>query len=174
MRKYLFIEGTDDLSNGNLREGFHKLLEKEIGGRMPTIAMSGGKSQSIGKFKNSKESKLLCDLDAAKSEIEKDLEDNELKELRESVFYMIQEMEGWFLSQPEILDKFYNFKVSGKLAKKHGDQFSHPDEELMRVTKDSKKGQYHKVNHGVELLKLLDTKKLMTDFPEFKRLIDSF
>jgi hypothetical protein len=171
-RSYLFIEGTKDISNGNLREGFNKLLVKKLEGKMPTISMGDGKKQTIDKFKNSSNSNMLCDLDAAEAKIADDLKENEISEYKDSVFYMIQEMEAWFISQPEILDNFYNVAISKKLTKKHASLFEEPDKELQRITKDTKKKTYHKVNHGAQLLKLLDIDKLMKDFPEFKRLIE--
>jgi len=171
-RKYLFIEGTKDTNNGNLREGFSKLLEKKVKGKMPTISMADGKQQTIDKFKNSLSSNLLCDLDAIESEIENDLKKNDIYQNKDSVFYMIQEMEAWFISQPELLDKFYNSPVSKKLPKKHACEFVEPDQELQRITKDTDKGVYHKVRHGTQLLKQLDADKLFNEFPDFKRLIE--
>jgi hypothetical protein len=171
-RSYLFIEGTTDTSNGNLREGFNKLLVKKLEGKMPTISMGDGKKQTIDKFKNSSNSNMLCDLDAPEAKIADDLNENEITEYKDSVFYMIQEMEAWFISQPEILDNFYNFDISKRLTKKHASLFEEPDKELQRITKDTAKKAYHKVKHGTQLLKLLDIEKLMSDFPEFKRLID--
>ena len=91
---------------------------------MPTISMGDGKSQTIRKFLNAEGSKLLCDLDAAASEIENDLKKNGLSEHKDFVYYMIQEMEAWFISQPEILDKFYAKKISTKLAKKDAQLFT--------------------------------------------------
>jgi hypothetical protein len=171
-RSYLFIEGTTDISNGNLREGFNKLLVKKLEGKMPTISMGDGKKQTIDKFKNSSNSNMLCDLDAPETKIADDLKENDIFDYKVSVFYMIQEMEAWFISQPEILDNFYNFDISKRLVKKHASLFVEPDKELQRITKDTAKKAYHKVNHGAQLLRLLDIEKLMKDFPEFKRLID--
>jgi hypothetical protein len=86
-------------------------------------------------------------------------------------------MESWFLSQPDILDKFYGLdnnkkKVSEKISKKKAIEIPHPDEELMRITKNTQKGKYHKIKHAVELLKLLDANKLEIDFLDFKKLIE--
>lgn len=172
VRSYLFIEGTTDTSNGNLRQGFNKLLVKKLAGKMPTISMGDGKKQTIDKFKNSSNSNMLCDLDAPKTKIADDLKENGISDYADSVFFMVQEMEAWFISQPEILDQFYNSKISTKLAKKHASLFEEPDKELQRITRDTARKTYHKVNHGAQLLKLLDIDKLMEDFPEFKRLID--
>ena len=97
-----------------------------------------------------------------------------LTDRKASVFYMIQEMESWFISQPAILDDFYGEPISAKLAKKPAAAFTEPDKELQRLTKSNKKrGEYHKVRHGAQLLKMLDANKLYNDFSDFKRLIDA-
>jgi hypothetical protein len=171
-RKYLFIEGAKETKNGNLREGFSKLLAQLIPGKMPTISMGEGKSQTIDKFKNSNDSKLLCDLDAPEADRKKDLKYYELDKEKDSVFYMIQEMESWFISQPEILDSFYAQEISKKLKKKPASEFAEPDKELQNLTKNTRKGPYKKVNHGVQLLKKLDANRLYNDFPDFKNLIE--
>ena len=173
-RKYLFIEGTKDTANGNLREGFSKLIEQRAKLKMPIISMGEGKSQTIDKFVNSENSKLLCDLDADENQVDNDLKNYKLTDRKASVFYMIQEMESWFISQPAILDNFYGEPISAKLAKKPAAAFTEPDKELQRLTKSNKKrGEYHKVRHGAQLLKMLDANKLYNDFSDFKRLIDA-
>jgi hypothetical protein len=171
MVKYLFIEGTKDNSNGDLRQGFRKLFEKKVKGSMPRISMGEGKDQTIKKFINAPNAKILCDLDAPPAEIENDLKKHKIIGHRESVFYMIQEMEAWFISQPKILDEFYNSPISKRLVQKHGSDFNEPDKELQNITKDTLKGTYHKVRHGV-LLEMLDANKLSNDFSDFRRLIE--
>ncbi len=98
-------------------------------------------------------------------------------EFRDKVFYMIQEMESWFLSQPDILDKFYGLdnckkSISDRIKKTKAAEIEHPDEELMRITKTTRKGEYHKIKHAVELLKLLDANRLEIEFSDFKKLIE--
>jgi len=50
-------------------------------------------------------------------------------------------------------------------------EFDKPYERLKELTRDTKKGKYHKVKHGVELLKKLDSSKLEIHFPDFADLI---
>lgn len=182
----LFVEGEPNSPNGDLRQGFSKLLVQKLKGKMPKIIMGGGylqggKSQTIHKFKTNKLEAdmflLLIDLDKPESEVSKDLEENSLTDKKDNVFYMIQEMESWFLSQADILDTFYGIdgfgkKVSEKIVKKRITDIANPDEELIKITKNTKRGQYHKIRHAVELLKLLDATKLENDFTDFKRLIE--
>lgn len=177
----LFIEGESNSPNGDLRQGFISLLKKLLEGKLPRIIMGDGKKQTIDKFLNNRfdaQSLLLVDLDAEEIERENDLNKNGLAKYSESVFYMIQEMEAWFLSQPNILEEFYgkdkNGKnISSKIIKNKAELISNPDEVLQKITKNcNKKATYHKIKHAVELLMLLDAKKLVEEFPDFRNLIE--
>ena len=48
--KRLYIEGSANTANGNLRIAFSKLLEKELKGNMPRIVMGDSKSHTIEKY----------------------------------------------------------------------------------------------------------------------------
>ena len=168
----LFIEGTRDTSNGDLREGFRKLLEKKVWGAMPRISMGDGKKQTIDKFLHSDHAKMLCDLDNPPEHVEADLREHGLLDCRDKVFYMIQEMEAWILSQPDVLDKFYCEEVSSRIPKKHSMLTAESDKELQNITRNSRKGKYHKVRHGAQLLQMLDAGRLYDEFTDFKRLVD--
>lgn len=180
-KKILFIEGEPNTPNGDLRQGFAKLLGKIIESQLPRINLGGGKSQTIRKFLKNKfdadVSLLLIDLDGPEEEKEQDIRDNDLLPRRENIFYMVQEMETWFLSQPDVLDRFFGVdsrqkKVSDKLSKRKITEIPDPKGELKNATKDSKRGEYHEIKHGVELLKLLDAKQLEDIFIDFKNLIE--
>lgn len=181
-KSILYIEGEPNTPNGDLRQCFSKLFEKRLKGKLPKTILGAGKKLTIDKFKNNRlEAQmflLLVDLDGKEDKIEADLEEHQLLDHRENVFYMIQEMENWFLSQPKILDEYYGKdtvtkkKISEKLPKKKAVDIDNPDKVLQGLTKTTPRGEYHKITHAVELLKLLDASKLEVDFPEFKRLID--
>lgn len=167
----LFVEGTKDTSNGDLRKGFNKLLSKKLSGKMPRIVMGDGKKQAIDKFQNSNNSLLLCDLDGPEEKRERDISEHSLYESQHRVYYMIQEMEAWFISQPDILDKFYSTDLTKKIPRKPATAFENPDEKLQDWTRETSKGKYHKVRHGTILLEMLDADRLMNYFPDFKRLV---
>lgn len=173
-KKMLFIEGTSDTSNGVLSQGFNKLLKQKLEGNMPKINMADGKNHAITKFKNNKISEkgyLLIDLDNVEESKDLEITNNSLSSYRAFTFFMIQEMESWFLSQPAILDKYYNMDLSSKIPKKHAKEIPNPAEFLEDLTKSSTKGKYHKVNHGTALLELLDATKLASDFKDFGDLV---
>ena len=182
----LFVEGEPNSPNGDLRMGFSKLLAKMVKGKLPRIILGGGfsqggKSQTIQKFKTNKLEAdlilLLVDLDKPESERDNDLKKEKLWDRKDCVFYMIPEMESWFISQPDVLDCFYGLdnnkkRISSKIPQRKASEIEHPDELLMRITKSTKKGEYHKVKHAIELLQLLDANRLANDFPDFRMLIE--
>jgi hypothetical protein len=173
--KTLYVEGSLDAGNGDLRQGFSCLLEKKLKGKMPRIVMGGGKKNAIDKFINSNDVRtffLLVDLDKVESFRKNDIDDYGLESKEEFVFFMIQEMEAWFLSQLDILDSFCKSKISTKIPEKDPREIEKSDEFLQNLTKSSKKRKYHKVKHGVELLKKLDPDILYEKFNAFKNMID--
>lgn len=175
VEKILFIEGTSETATGNLREGFHKLLFQLLEGNMPRIIMGNDGLATIRFFKKNKLSKysfLLIDLDAPASEKDQKIIENELEDYNDEVFFMILEMESWFITQPIILDEYYGEKISHKIKTADAESISEPDKFLIELTKNSKRGRYHKVKHGVELLKKLDAKKLAKTSGEFSALIE--
>ena len=174
-RKFLFIEGTLDTTNGDLRQGFNKLLAQELETQMPRIIMGGNTKATLKKYRNPNlncKNFALIDLDCMESEKPTVLISHELNE-SDQVYFMIQEMETWFLSQPSILDAFYGEQISHKIPKKDVKLINSPDEFLQNLTKATRKGKYHKVNHGVALLNLLNAKTLINDFNDFSGLIEN-
>ncbi len=137
--------------------------------------MGNGKTQAIRKFKKNKLSDfsyLLIDLDNVESEKGTELLKYKVSTKEDAIFFMIQEMEAWFLSQPHILDDFYKVSISSKLTKRNPKEIADPVAVLQKATKNTRKGKYHKVKHGTALLELLDAKKLKKSFSEFEKLID--
>ncbi|MEM9885096.1 MAG: DUF4276 family protein [Bacteroidota bacterium] len=173
-KKILFIEGTSDKSNGDLSQGFYKLLRQELEGNMPKIAMANGKMHAIKKFKNSKSafSFLLIDLDVSEELKEEQIMEMGLQKQEDWVFFMVQEIEAWFMSQPNILDDYYHIDISSKLKGKQPKKIKKPSEELKNLTKHLPKKTYHKVRHAADLLQRLNAQKLRIDFKEFDRLIE--
>ncbi|HAO20422.1 MAG: hypothetical protein BWK80_36995 [Desulfobacteraceae bacterium IS3] len=184
VEKILFIEGTTDDTNGDLRQGFRRLLSQKLRGVMPRIVMGDGIATTLKKFlsninvnnkrKRSEHSFLLIDLDNPKSEKDNKISDYNITDYKNYIFFMIQEMETWFLLQPEILDDYYGKEISKNIRNKNSEQIeaiSKPAEYLMKLTKDTKKGKYHKVRHGVSLLEKINADELAKKSSEFETLI---
>ena len=176
VNKILFIEGSRDRTNGILAQGFHKLIFQECKGNMPRIVMSDDKNNAIAKFLNNRLSEyafILIDLDKPACDKNNDLIENCLISFSSFVFYMIQEMEAWFLSQPDVLNGFYGIDFRKKLKLKHPMDIPNPDEFLQKLTKNTKRGEYHKISHGTELLSRLKSSQLRIDFDDYNNLIEA-
>lgn len=184
VKNTLYIEGTADLDNGNLRKAFSQLLEKELKGKMPQIIMGDGINQTVDKFMlkpllPNERRFLLIDSDNFLTEEGRQIKIKELNASKpskkhpldkENSFFMIQEAEAWILSQPDVLKKF-GINISS-LPKKNVMEIIKPSEELSRLYKKNHK-EYHKVTDFSKLFPQLDTKELKTYFVDFSRLIST-
>jgi hypothetical protein len=154
VNRVLYIEGTKDDTNGDLREGFRILLEQKLKGKMPRLVMGNGKEETMNFFNNERlnvkytHRNVVVDSDA--TELEKSREEREKR--APDLFFMVQEMEAWFLSQPEILDERFGVAVSKKIPSGDVTNIPDPSDKLYQWTKDCKM-PYHKVHHGVLCLK---------------------
>ncbi|MEM0993068.1 MAG: DUF4276 family protein [Bacteroidota bacterium] len=174
-KKVLIIEGSASTATGDLKNGFSALLRNVIDQDMPKIFMGNGKFQAIKRFKKHKKADfcfLLIDLDKDEEFKEEELKNLKLDQYKDWVFFMVQEVEAWFISQPEVLDHYYQTPISSKLPKKRTQQIKKPSDILKSITKKTKKGTYNKKEHAIALLKILDAQQLRTDFEEFDRLIE--
>ncbi|KHD08791.1 hypothetical protein PN36_15025 [Candidatus Thiomargarita nelsonii] len=139
---------------------------------------------------------LLIDLDAPKEKREERL--NQYKPFDTSkIFFMIQEMEAWILSQIDKIEEFG--KTEGLIRKrdnedinnnslmknKHPEEINKPSEKLDTILRqyfdvvkirrgfERKIGKrYSKAKDGPKLIGLLNLQILMQDFDEAKRLVD--
>lgn len=181
----IFVEGDP-----RLREGFDYLFGTYMSNNKP-FRMSKGKQDSLNKLKADLGNTLhnaLIDLDRRETEREQDLIDNGVYTVRERVYYMVQEMEGWFLSQPEILDNHFNLRLSTLVNEKyqgvHAKEISNPAGKLDEFIKaavstnavidQNKKTRtnYDKVSDAIKLLKKLDLQRLKQDFTDVNSLTE--
>lgn len=179
--KVLFIEGTSDDTNGDLGRGFSALLKQKLASKMPRVIMGNGISETIDKYKNAKSYSLitvLVDLDGKgdmirqgefASSIETKRNYHELTD-KDLIYFMIQKMESWFLSQPNVLKDYFK-KEFKKIPFDHVSKIESPDIELMKMTRDLKFKSYHKVRDGSRLLERLNLEQLENTFPDVKEMI---
>lgn len=168
-----------------LRSAFASMLEKRYKGKMPTIIMGGAKSNTVHDYQKSTSNPsviklLLIDLDAADSDANKkgDLENHQLLDHQDCVFYMIQEMEAWFIHQPAAIDMAFPRQGTKGLVSGHVpttrpvSDIKNPKEHMHTAFRAAKRPRYKEVNDGANILTFLDIGQLCRDDAEFKKLID--
>ena len=200
----IVIEGgvlpNDDISVQTLdnsqkfRESFYNILYKLIDKQAfnINIQLGSGFKQAIIFFKSQldRNSILLIDLDNFKAYRDNKLIKLGLENYKDNVFFMIQEMEAWILSQPEQIDECYKnnykrehseFKISDDqlLRGKHPEEITKPSWVLKVLLKryfsyekrgKIKKKEYGKLKDAPDLLNLLDASKLPDIFIDVNRL----
>ncbi len=188
------------------RESFRRLFSSVFPNQDELrIMIENGSSnnQTVTFFKNAAvenaQTLLLLDLDAPKLERNNRLDGLELTDLESRVFFMIQKMEAWILSQPDKIEacfahyRYGNARIheDNNLVGIHPENIRHPDDVLntilsryFRYQKQGKtlklKYQGGKLKLAPDLIELLDFEQLSTDFDdarfmrrEIRRLIDN-
>ena len=182
-----------------LRNAIRKLLEQKVPTSEVnlTIDPRAGERKVVKDFKIAPNNPLLLvDMDGAETELKNRLKyfDIEQEHTENRVFFMIQKMEAWILSQPDVLEKYvkkeyltYKRRREGKaieddniLKNKHPKDIEEPDKKLHTllgryfVEKDKKKVKYEsKLTTGAALLELLDIQKLSNTFTDVKKLLEA-
>lgn len=171
---FVIIEGEHTSGDPNLRVGMGELLRKALTKGSIKIKPLGGRSEAIKRFKKQRGPDimlLLIDLDGPPSRRKSELQKEGLSTYSSDVFFMIQEMEAWFISQSDILIDHWGEDLFQNFRNRNPRQIAKPSKELEKCTKGSKHGTYGKISDGARLLKKLDPQKLKADFTDFKKLI---
>lgn len=172
VKTVVYIEGSSSKVNGDLRKGFRTLLSKKVASEKFQIIPCNDKHSAVRMFNKDKSNKkvVVTDLDKHENFREQEVESLGLKNQDEGCFFMVQEMEAWFLSQPEICklvfgNQFPNFTGDAK-------NVENPSKKLKEMTA-YKKHPYHKVKHATDLLENLNIDELENNFPDVKRLVET-
>ncbi len=201
MKIILVIEGGSPLHSDidsekspdtiKLQEGFYRLLGQEVPRNQLDIRMAADWITCRSRFKDLKKENnnnafLLVDSDAPNESKEAKRIERKLKP-KEAVFFMVQEMEAWFLSQPDKVEEHYDTWMARKETRfaeeitESPQDYSKPSKELINIItgyyyKERKgvevKPKFRKLRDGAALLELLDLDKLQNDFQDVKRLIE--
>ena len=87
---------------------------------------------------------------------------------------MVQAMEAWFVADPTSLSEYYGHGFREDALSNEQDLESvttyNLNHWLRRATRRSSKGDYQKIKHASELLKLIDRKRFAARCPHCKRL----
>ena len=212
---HIFVEGiaTFDSNDVNtidrsaeFRRAFHKLLSQSIENEQIALSIepatgwkAAAKTYIRHKQKRDKSYCLLIDLDGRIDQ--KPIRLNEslagmdeiLADFQNEVFFMVQEMEAWILSQPDVIENYANDKgYKRKLEKKvkehhflrvHPIEISKPSEKIKTIFREyfeeqiERKSQikikaveYHKTKIAPDLIEMLDFQKLTETFEDAKNL----
>lgn len=195
------VEGLVINNSAALRQSLTQLFEQGIENRnfRFVVEMGSGEKQTIKffqeKYKQDANILLLIDLDAPKPEKEQKLNwifanwQIEEAQVRERIFFMIQAMESWILSQPEKIENYYKSeKTSSKsfaeddiLFGKKPEEIAKPADKLNtllarhfayeKAGKKKKRKYVSKLKDGADLIALLDLSQLRRDFDEVEKLI---
>lgn len=180
-----------------LRESFHKLLSKAFNPDTFNliVEVGAGYKNAAKSFKdyaqNDSKTLLLIDLDGAKSTKQTRLTELEIEVFSNRVFFMIQEMEAWILSQPESIEACYNPRfirekseikirdAESKLFKDHPEEFINPTRILETIlgryysekkSNVKKKKKYGKLKDAPLLIEYLNINQLIETFEDLKSL----
>ena len=179
-----------------LRESFYNIMSQLISPNKFNISIKqgSGNKQTIKFFKSriqkQKNSILLIDLDDKKNKKKQKLIDFELNDYDGNVFFMVQEMEAWIISQIDKVDlyyegKFLRKKINTKLSDDENISLKHPEEivkpsKILKIilgryfsyTMNKKRNKkYSKLKDGADLLSILDADELKKTFSDFNDLI---
>jgi len=178
------------ISNTNiLRQSFYELLTQQFS---PydfnlVIKMGSGEKQTVKFLKNSSVDAIaLIDLD------HKDKKDKlatlEASDFAKQIFFMVQTMEAWILSQPDKIELYgkneYLTRVKSNslieedksIKDKHPESLIHPDAILKTILKryfkqgNRKKG-YGKLKDAPKFINLLELDKLVATFEDVRNMV---
>ena len=93
------------------------------------------------------------------------------------VFWMVELMESWFLADPEALAKYYgkDFLTSAIGGTQDVEKIQKADvlHRLKQASRNTQKGEYHKVKHAPHLLERLDPDRVQKHASHCRKLFDA-
>ncbi|TKG93793.1 DUF4276 family protein [Puteibacter caeruleilacunae] len=178
-----------------LRESFYKLLSQVISPQdfNLEIEMGAGEKNACKIFKNTiskQECTLLIDLDGGNEIRNQRLAYLEVQEYADFVFFMIQQMEAWILSQPTAIEKTMSHLNREKQDQRLNNDpifqtapydIQHADDKLNTILAryysfikrgKKKKKKYGKLKDAPLFIANLDVNQLMETFNDVNRLIE--
>lgn len=186
----VFLEGGGDQQRTltECRKGFRLLFQKIIPeGRQPRLVACGGRKQAYDRFcgalrvKDAGAPLLLVDAEApVRSNVWDHLKNGDgwtkpQGATENHVHLMVQCMEAWFLAEKGILAEYYGqgFSTAALPGNSNIEDVLKVDVQnaLVAATRHSEtKGQYHKTEHGFDILALLTPEVLRRCSPHADRL----
>ena len=188
--------GAATIANSErLREAFHKLFSQIFPSDTFKLMVEtcGSYTKAVHTFKKYAERDnscaLLIDLDAGQEFRNDKIGMHQLSDFQNRVFFMIQEMESWILSQPEAIERACDDRfqrkhpkqgLSGdKLFQQHPETISNPSEALDKLLKshycENKNGvqkdkKYGKLKDAPIFIESLNIRLLQNTFVDVEML----
>jgi hypothetical protein len=89
---------------------------------------------------------------------------------QESIFWMVQIMESWFLVDIEALQALFKGRLNQAALKRNPNVEEIPKAAVLASLKNATNGEYHKVKHGTKLLEFIDPAKVRRAAPNCDRM----
>jgi hypothetical protein len=89
---------------------------------------------------------------------------------QDSVFWMVQIMESWFLADVDALKAVFKAKLSEAVLSWNPKVEQIPKEDVLERLQKAANGEYDKVKHGKKLLELIDPAKVRKAAPNCERM----
>jgi hypothetical protein len=187
----IYVEGGGDQADGKrlLRIGFSQFFKNALSKNVKVIPC-GGRDQAFDNFKIAlKDHATALNLLLVDAEAAVDGMDDPWTHLQkrdrwqrpsavkvDQCHLMVQTMEAWFLADKQALQQFYEkgFNANALSRNQNVEEIAKAQLELSLIaaTKLTSKGEYHKINHASELLKIIDPAKVRKASPHFDRLMN--
>lgn len=181
------------MNTQRLRLSLYNLLSQGIDNQAirVKIELGSGEKQTVNFFKSQPNAYLLIDMDGKKESRSKRLAYFNLEEenFKDKIYFMIQKMEAWILSQPDKIEETFAPNKKSQITEsiedyktikgKHPEQILHPDDVLKvilrRFFKDSEGEdlKYGKLSIAPLLLENLDIKRLRKTFEDVDKLLNT-
>ena len=178
----IYVEGGGDSADTKqfLREGFSAFLKELVSNARQKrirwqIVICGGRDTTLGLFKNALRhhpdafNAVLVDSESpVQTTPWRHLQQrNEWKDEHphdDHCQFMTQAMEAWLIADTEALSKFYGqgFRANAIRGNPDVEQIAKADLEtsLKQATRDTQKGEYHKIKHAWKLLQIIEASKV--------------
>jgi hypothetical protein len=88
----------------------------------------------------------------------------------DSVFWMVQIMESWFLADTGALKQVFKGNLNENALKRNPHVEEIPKRDVLDCLENATGKRYHKVEHGVQLLGLMDPAKVRNAAPQCDRM----
>ncbi len=195
MKIRIYVEGGGEQKIGKekVRQGFGQFFQKALGESSTSIRViaCGGRSATFRDFKNGVDAHpdefVILLVDSEARVVDGDTVWTHLKKrdpswekplsTTEDQFHlMVQTMEAWLIADLQALQNFYKQHFNENPIPKNSNvediEKARLEPALQNASKNTTKGIYHKINHGPQLLGMIDPQRVQKASRHCKRLLD--